>query len=896
MKRLILIDGSAVAFRSYFAFIRNPLINSRGENTGAVFGFVNSLNKIITDFNPDYITVLFDTPKPTFRHERYPEYKSTRAKAPDELVEQLPWIERAIEAFRITRISIEGLEADDLIGTLAEKAAAEKNLEILIFTGDKDFYQLVKDNIKILNPKDYGILDAEGVKEKFGVYPESVIDVLALMGDSSDNVPGVPGVGPKTAVSLVEEFGDLNRVLKEGPSKKKGKLAKSLDEYKEQAELSRELVTIKTDCPVELDLEKFSLADPDIDSLVELYRRLEFQSLAEKYASRRAETLFDSSEKQAKADYRQVKNLKELDSILGKAAKIGEIAIDTETTSLMPLDARLVGISFSFEQGKAFYIPVGHDRGKNLPLDEVLKRFRKLFTSDTGIIGQNLKYDRQVFKNHGIYLNNLFFDTMIAAYLINPGARTYNLDSLALDKFNYKKMHIDELIGSGKKQIGFNEVDIERATFYACEDADFALRLKNEFYPEIEKLKLKDLFFDIEMPLVNVLGDMEENGVKIDAGFLKELSIEYGRKLKNIEKKIFKEVGQEFNLNSPKQLGEILFDKLGLKSTRKTAKGGARSTSVDVLEKLAEIHPVPRMVLDYRQFAKLKSTYIDALPEMVNESTGRVHTSFNQTIAATGRLSSTDPNLQNIPVRTEEGKEIRKAFIPAGKGYKILSADYSQIELRIMAHIANDKTMIESFKKDEDIHRRTAAEVYGVDIKNVTEAQRRAAKTANFAIIYGVSAFGLSQQSELSVKESKDFIDIYFDRYPGIKKYMDDTIEFARKKGYVSTMFGRRRYLPDINAKSVQARQFAERIAINTPIQGSAADMIKIAMINIAKDIAGMKSMMILQVHDELVFDAREDEMDRLKKIIKKHMEGAVKLKVPVKVDMGIGDNWLEAH
>ena len=450
MKKLILIDGSAVAYRSYFALIRNPLINSRGENTGAVFGFINSLNKIINDFKPDYIAVLFDTPKPTFRHEKYPEYKSTRAKAPDELVEQLPWVEKMIEAFNITQISMEGLEADDLIGTLADKAVTENDLEVLIFTGDKDFYQLVNESIKILNPKDYSVMDAEAIKVKFGVYPDKVIEVLALMGDSSDNVPGVPGVGPKTAISLVEEFGDLNRILKEGPSKKKGKLAKSLAEFKEQAELSKDLVTIKIDCPVELDLNKFKLTEPDIGSLVELFRRLEFQSLAEKYASRQAVSLFDSSEKQAKAD------LEELDSILGKAAQKGEIAVDTETTSLVPLDARLVGISFSFEEGKAFYIPVGHDEGENLPLNKVLERFKMLFDSAARIIGQNLKYDRQVFKNHGLYLNSIYFDTMIAAYLINPGGRTYNLDSLALDKFNYKMMHIDELIGSGKNQIGFN--------------------------------------------------------------------------------------------------------------------------------------------------------------------------------------------------------------------------------------------------------------------------------------------------------------------------------------------------------------------------------------------------------------------------------------------------------
>lgn len=896
MKRFILIDGSAVAYRSYFALIRNPLINSRGENTGAVFGFINSLNKIIGDFNPDYMTVAFDTPKPTFRHEKYPEYKSTRAKAPDELVEQFPWIDKAVKAFNISVVSMEGFEADDLIGTLAHKAQSEKDLEVLIFTGDKDFYQLVNDKVKILHPKDYSVMDPGAVKEKFGVYPERVIDVLALMGDSSDNVPGVPGVGPKTALSLVEEFGDLKTILKEAPSKRKGKLANSLSEYKEQAELSQDLVTIRTDCPVELDLDSLKMREPDTASLVDLFRRLEFRSWADKYASRQAESLFDAPDSKSKADYSCLDDLAELEKVLENAVKKGEMALDTETTSLDPLKARLAGISFSFEEGKAFYVPVGHDQGKNLEIDDVITRMNKLFSSKIRIVGQNLKYDRQVLKNHGIILNKIDFDTMIAAYLLDPGRRSYNLDSLVLDKFNYNMVHIQELIGSGKNQIGFNEVEIEKAVPYACEDADFALRLKNVLSPEIEKMKLSELFYDIEMPLVGVLGDMEERGVRIDVAFLKELSKQYGKKLNEIEKGIFQEVGQEFNLNSPKQLGEILFDKLGLKSTRKTAKGGARSTSVDVLEKLAEIHPVPRMVLEYRQFAKLQSTYIDALPELVDEDTGRVHTSFNQTIAATGRLSSTDPNLQNIPVRTEEGREIRKAFIPADENYSIISADYSQVELRIMAHIADDATMIESFKRDEDIHRRTAAEVYGVDIRDVTDSQRRAAKTANFAIIYGVSAYGLSQQSELSMAESKEFIEIYFDRYPGIKKYMDNMIESAREQGFVSTMFGRRRYLPDINAKSAQARQFAERIAINTPIQGTAADMIKIAMIRIAGDISDMKSDMILQVHDELVFDAHKKELDSLKKIVIDRMGKAVKLKVPLKVDIGIGDNWLEAH
>jgi DNA polymerase-1 len=892
--RLVLIDGSAVAYRSYFAFIRNPLINSRGENTGAVFGFVNSLNKIIKDFEPDYLAVVFDTPEPTFRHELYPEYKSTRAKTPDELVAQLPWIDQAIEGFNIPVLRMGGYEADDIIGTLAVKAS-KKNLEVLMFTGDKDFYQLVGEGIKILHPKDFDILDSEKIRQKFGVPPDKVVDTLALMGDTSDNIPGVPGVGPKTAVSLIEQFGDFERVLKEGPSKKKGKVASALAEYEDQARLSRDLVTIKTDCPIDLHLDDLAFREPDNKTLAELFRRLEFKGLMEKYARPEAEALFSTSEEKPSAGYETVNSLEKLDELLKRIDRHKEVAVDTETTSLSPLEACLVGISLSFEEGKGYYIPIGHEKGKNLPVDDVLKKIQKLFDGNTGIIGQNIKYDRQVFKNHGVRLDGPRFDTMVAAYLINPGGRNYNLESLALEHFNYRMMPISDLIGSGKKQISFAQVDIDKATLYSCEDADFTMRLKKVLEPKMKEMRLESLFGDIEMPLVSVLGDMEEAGVRIDVEFLGKLSEDYGRRLDVIKEAIFEETGEEFNLNSPRQLASILFDRLNLKSTRRTAKGGARSTSVDVLEKLAEIHPVPRMVLDYRQLMKLKTTYVDALPGMVNERTGRVHTSFNQTIAATGRLSSSDPNLQNIPIRTDEGREIRRAFIPADDDHRILSADYSQIELRIMAHFADDKTMIESFKSDEDIHRRTAAEVYGVDIDDVTTGQRRAAKTANFAIIYGVSAYGLSQQSELSLGESRDFIDVYFERYPGIRKYMEDIKKFARDNGYVSTLFERRRYLPDINAKSAQARQFAERTAINTPIQGTAADMIKIAMIRIAQKLKDMKSLMILQVHDELVFDAHKDEMDGLEKMVKKEMEEAVKLKVPIKVDMAVGDSWLEA-
>jgi len=894
MPRLILIDGSAVAYRAYFALIRNPLVNSRGENTGAVFGFINSLMKIVREIKPDYIAVVFDTPAPTFRHKIHADYKSTRAKAPDELVEQFPWIDKAVEAFRIRTIRIEGFEADDIIGTLS-KQASKRKWETLLFSGDKDFFQLVDDNVKILHPKDFAVLDSTGVKERFGVPPEKVIDTLALMGDTSDNVPGIPGVGPKTAISLIEEFGDLDRILEHGPMRKKGKIAELLVQHKDLAKLSQELVTIKTDCPLDLKLDDLKAQEPDLDSLVPLLRRLEFKTLADKFAVKSAESLFTEESEKPSFAYKTVESLGELDTILTRAEKKKEIAVDTETTSLSIIDARLVGISLSLDEGNAFYIPMGHTEGANLPLNDTLERFKKFFESKTKIVGHNIKFDRHIFRNHGVKMDNLSFDTMIGAYLLEPGKRAYDMDSLALEYFSYKKISISELIGSGKKQISFDKVPIEKATPYACEDADFTLRFKAHIEPKIIELKLQPLMNDIEMPLAPVLGDMEAAGVRIDASFLKELSELYGKKMAETEKRIYEECGEVFNVNSPQQLGKILFDKLKLASSRRTAKGGALATSVDVLEKLAEVHPVPKMVLEYRQLAKLKSTYIDALPVLVNARTGRVHTSFNQTIAATGRLSSTDPNLQNIPIRTEEGREIRKAFIPGDKNYLIMSADYSQIELRIMAHFADDSTMIKSFQAGEDIHRRTAAEVYGVNIEDVTPEQRRAAKTANFAIIYGVSAYGLSQQSELSLSESKDFIDIYFERYPGIRKYTDEIKEFARKNGYVTTLFDRRRYLPDIEAKSFQARQFAERIAINMPIQGTAADMIKIAMIKIADKMQGMKSKMILQVHDELVFDAHNNELEALRELVVREMEGAVKLRVPIKADVAVGQNWLEA-
>ena len=894
-KLLILIDGSALAYRSFFAFIRNPLINSHGENTGAVFGFTNSLIKLLDEIKPDYIACVFDTPAPTFRHELYDEYKSTRAKMPDELAESLSWIKDVIRCFNIPVIEMEGFEADDIIGTLAKKAA-KKDIEVGMFTGDKDFYQLVDDKIKLLHPKTMEWFDSKHVEEKLGVPPERVIDLLALMGDTSDNVPGVRGVGEKTAVKLLNEFGDFDTVLKSADKVKQKKISESLKENADIARLSYKLVTIDCHVPVELDTQTLVVEPPDKTKLAELFKRLEFGTLYKKYAEP------ESSQEQIGLDfsesynYTTVKSLNELEDILKKAGKAGELSLDTETTSKNALEADLVGVSLAYQEGQAYYVPLAHaDKEENLAFDEALNIFKKFFDSKIRIIGHNIKYDRQVFDNYGLAVNEIYFDTMIASYLIDPGKRSHKLDYLSDEYLQYKMQPITDLIGTGKKQISFAKVPVDKATFYSGEDADIALKLKGHLATILKQNKLEKLFFELEMPLLSVLGDMEKHGVAIDNDFLKELSADYGRRMKEIEKDIYEEAGQEFNINSPDQLRVILFDKLQLPSSRKTAKGGKKSTDVGVLEKLALIHPLPKMILGYRQLMKLKSTYIDAIPGLISKKTGRVHTSFNQTIAATGRLSSSDPNLQNIPIRTELGREIRKAFI-AREGFDILSADYSQIELRLMAHFAGDKALIESFRKGEDIHRRTAAEVFGVKLEDVTDDQRRSAKTANFAIIYGVSAYGLSMQSELSVREAQDYISAYFARYPGVKKYMDDMKAFAREKGYVETLLKRRRYLPDIAAKSRQAREFAERTAINTPIQGTAADLIKLAMINISHELKGKKSWMILQVHDELVFEQNLKEKSFLQNMVRDQMENALKLNVPIKVDLGEGSNWLEAH
>ncbi|MEW6412819.1 MAG: DNA polymerase I [Candidatus Zixiibacteriota bacterium] len=901
-KTVYLVDGSAVFYRAYFAFIRNPLINSKGENTSATYGFVNSLIKIINDEKPDYIAVAFDTKQPTFRHEMYEEYKSTRAKMPDELVEQLPRIRQAVEALNIASFEREGYEADDLIGTMA-KQAEKKGHRVWCVTGDKDFFQLVTDNVGIYNPKgSAGEADKYGpeeVKAKFGVYPELVIDKLALMGDSSDNVPGIPGIGPKTADTLLEQFGSLEAVL-EGSDKIKAKgVREKVGSNKDKALLSRELVVIKTDVPMEFDVEQIRRKEINYELAKKLFLELEFNRLLKQLLpEQQASTVEDAAPGVADVEYLCVSSLEELKEVVKELSSKKEIAVDTETTSINALEADLVGVSLAGQARKAYYIPLGHtfDKNKNLPFDSAIKELKKLLENprvQKG--GQNIKYDLHVLRRCGIDITPIGFDTMLASYVLDPSSRENSLNFLAMKYFDYQMQPITDLIGSGKNQKTFDTVSVDKAVFYAAEDADYTFRLRGKLAPLIDDHEMNNLYYNIELPLVKVLADMEQAGIRVDTDFLSGLSGEMDKKIDNLKIEIYKIAGGEFNINSTQQLSHILFEKLNLPTKGKTTKKTGYSTDVKVLEELAEIHPFPKLILEYRQLTKLTGTYIDAIPRLVNPRTGRVHTSFNQTIAATGRLSSTDPNLQNIPVRTEEGRQIRKAFIPADNDHVLLVADYSQIELRILAHYSEDKGLIKAFRDKEDIHARTAAEVYGVDIKKVTPQMRRAAKTANFAVIYGVSAFGLSQQTELDLGESKEFIDTYFERYPGIRQYMDSMKRIAREQGYVTTLFNRRRYLPEITSKNFNVRQFAERIAINTPIQGTAADMIKVAMIKIHKNMASMKSRMVLQVHDELVFDAHKSELDDLRQLVKDGMEKAVKLKVPIVADLGVGDNWLDA-
>lgn len=898
-KRLFLIDGSALVYRAYFAFIRNPLITRKGEHTSAVFGFVSSLLKLMREESPTHLAVVWDTPKPTFRHEMYPEYKATRSKMPDDMVPQLGRLREVLDLMGVPMLEMEGFEADDVIGTIALQSS-EMNCPTVLVTGDKDYMQLVDEHVLMLNPKRSGEdnewLDIEGVEKKFGVPPDKVIEVLALMGDSSDNIPGVAGIGPKTAVKLIKDHGTVEKLLESIDKVEAKGVREKLERDREVALLSHKLVTIDRHVPITWDLDSFKIKSMDANRLEPLFVELEFGRLLEDIRRQSGSETAPELDLETKGEYRTVTSDADLKDVVKKIRKAGMVAVDTETTGINPHTASLVGICLSWEEKAGVYIPVAHsaEGAPNADLDLVRKHLDPLL-SDAKIkwIAHHAKYDSLILERAQFKLAPFAFDTMLASYILDPSTR-HGLDAVVLELCGHHMIPISSIIGKGKKQISFAEVPVKQATEYAAEDADFTLRIYHILEERIREAKLEKLLYEVEQPLVPVLANMEAAGVTLDVDLLAKLSSSMADSLVDITHDIETLAGHGFNIASTKQLQQVLFEELGLPTKGKTTKGTGYSTNQSVLEELAKLHDLPKKVLEYRELSKLKSTYIDALPLLVDENS-RVHTSFNQTIAATGRLSSADPNLQNIPIRTETGRQIRKAFIPRGSDFCILAADYSQIELRILAEISGDKTLRSAFANDEDVHRRTAAAVYDVDTNDVTPEMRAVAKTANFAIIYGVSAFGLSQQTDLSVPEARKFIDTYFERYPQVKSYMDESIQRARDVGFVTTLLGRRRFLPEIMSDHRQRREFAERMAINTPIQGSAADLIKVAMINIHAKMSGMRSLMILQVHDELVFDAHKDELAELQALVRQEMEHAFQLDVPIKVDMGTGNNWLDA-
>ncbi len=900
-KRLFIIDGTAVVYRSYFAFIRNPLINSKGENTSAAYGFASTVLRIIKEEAPDYLIVAFDSREPTFRHKMYTEYKATREKMPDDLVQQLGRIEDVVEALNLNTSAIPGYEADDIMGTLASRAY-ESGLTVYLVTGDKDLMQLVNDRVFWLNLRKSGqdteILDPEGVKNKFGVPPEQIIEVLALMGDSSDNVPGVSGVGPKTALKLIGEFGTLENVLDNiGDIKQKG-LREKLERDREQAILSKELVTIDTSMPLDIQMEDLVLKEPDTEKAVKLFQELESSSLI---------NLLPGSGKVApreefRREYFTVTTEKDLSALM-ENLKVFPFVFDLETTGLDTLTAEIVGLSFSFEEGRAFYVPVTAPELKTeLSAEKIFSVLKPVFEDEKiKKAGQNIKFDMSVLLTHGIEVKGADFDTMIAAYLIEPVKRQYGLDSLSLDYLQHSKIPTSAVIGTGKNQINMSQVPLEKISEYACEDADYTFRLWKKFEPVLEEKGFNDLFSEVEMPLVRVLMDMEREGVSLDVEFLERMAKKLQSQMKTLEQEIYQSAGEEFNIGSPQQLGKVLFENLeihkefGIKRLRKTTLG--YSTDISILEQFTG-HPLIDRILEYRQTAKLFSTYVDALPKLIHPDTGRVHTSFNQTIAATGRLSSSNPNLQNIPIRRAQGREIRKAFIPRDSSSVILSADYSQIELRIMAHLSGDAAMQNAFIAGQDIHAATASKIFNVDTGEVTQEMRYRAKAINFGILYGMSAYRLAREEKISVEKAQDFVAAYFETFPGVNSYRINQLALARELGFVVTMMGRRRYLPDLDADNQRVRQTAENIAINTPIQGTAAELIKIAMIKLAERLKSekLKAKLVLQIHDELVLELPCAELEQVTQIVKECMEKTVELTVPLVIEINSGENWFDAH
>ena len=920
MAKLFLIDAYALIYRSYYAFIKSPRINSKGLNTSAVMGFCNTLNEVLTKEKPTHIGVAFDHGK-TFRHDAFPEYKAQREETPEDIKLSVPLIKQVLEAMHIPILQVDGFEADDIIGTIATRFGAD-GIDTFMLTPDKDYGQLIGPNVFMYRPRHgggYEILGEKEVGEKYGIpTPAQVIDLLALMGDSADNFPGCPGVGEKTAAKLINQFGSIDNMLQH-TDEIKGKLREKVENAVEDIKMSKFLATIRTDVPMQLDLDELKVEQPDETKLRAIFEELEFKTLINKFLNKGeskpktdnnqldlfAENTTNESDEPKNAkfesikttqhEYKLVENEEELRQLYDFFITKESVSIDTETTSTDAISAELVGLSFSVEEKKAFYVAIPANYEEALKIVQI---FKPLYESDKIMkIGQNIKYDYEVLTRYGVTLQGKMFDTMIAHYLIQPELH-HNMDYMAETLLGYQTIHIEELLGpKGKKQKNMRDLSPTDIYEYAAEDADITLRLKNVLEPRLKELGVEELFWNIEMPLVRVLADMELNGVCLDTEALQDTSKIFTERMKQYEQEIYKEAGEEFNISSPKQVGEILFGKLQIMDKPKKTKTGQYVTSEEVLQSLESKSPIVRNILNYRGMKKLLSTYIDALPKLINPRTGHIHTSFNQALTATGRLSSSDPNLQNIPVRTDDGKEIRKCFIPE-EGCLFFSADYSQIELRIMAHLSEDENMMEAFREGHDIHRATAAKIWHVDIDKVTDAQRKKAKQANFGIIYGITTYGLAQRMDIPNGEAKELIEGYFRTFPKVQAYMEHAKEEARAKGYAETLFHRRRYLADINSRNATVRGFAERNAINAPIQGTEADIIKVAMVRIWERFKkeGIRSKMILQVHDELNFSVFPEEREQVERIVIEEMQNAYPLNVPLIADAGWGKNWLEAH
>ena len=884
--RLFLIDGNSYLFRAFYAI--GGLSTSTGFPTNAIFGFTSMLLRVLREMKPEYVGVVFDPKGPTFREEIYSDYKAHRPGMPEGLEPQIPYVKRIVEAYSIPVIEKEGYEADDVIGTIA-KEVAKQGVDVVIVTGDKDMLQLVDEHVRTLDTMKDCSYGPREVVDQYGVKPEEITDVMALMGDSIDNIPGVPGIGEKTAVALIKEYKSLENLLANREKVPKKKLVEILTRFAEQATLSKRLATISTDVPLELDLRNFASSEPDVERLKEIFRELEFNRFLKEVTS---ETL--SAE-----DYHLATEEDQFANLVAELEECPGFSFDFETTSRNAMLAELVGISISFTPHRAYYVPLGHQYAgvpKQLDKEFVLNTLKPLF--EDGKLkkyGQNMKYEYVLLKRSGIELRGIACDTMVASYLLNPTKHNHNLEEIAREYLDHRMTSYKDVVGSGKKEVTFDHVDLNTAKNYSCEDSDVTFLVSHILLPKLEDEGFRNLFYEVEIPLIGVLAHMEMNGVKIDRYLLEEMSREFEGKLASIADRIYLLAGERFNINSSQQLAKILFEKLKLPKVKRTKTGV--STDTEVLTKLAQGHELPGELLAYRSLSKLKSTYIDALPKLINPRTGRVHTSYNQAVTATGRLSSSDPNLQNIPIRSEEGKRIRQAFIPE-EDWLMLSADYSQIELRILAHLARDSTLCEAFRRDEDIHARTASNIFGVPLGDVTPEMRRQAKVINFGIIYGMSAYGLGKELDIEPKVASAYIEGYFQKYRSVKEYIDSSLREPREKGYVTTLFGRRRYLPEINSSNLMARNAAERMAINTPIQGTAADLIKAAMIQIQQRLIDFKlsTKMVMQVHDELVFECPEGELEQASRIIREGMEGAMDCSVPLKVSIACGRNWNEAH